>query len=159
MSTSPRSLTYYHYTDSESARKINSEKVLHASASGAGGPGIYVTDLNPDVYSKSEILANNYGQETSANFGRADHVIRVTVGLNSWMVVKVRDHVYKIVHKQRGSIGIDVGSPRATFAEPFDRHFDRRGTGALELLRMEMRETPLHVRQRATAILRELQDL
>lgn len=58
---------------------ITSSGYLQPSeASGAFGPGVYLTDLNPNEFFRDEILTNNYGCIRSEFHNRADCVVEVT---------------------------------------------------------------------------------
>ena len=96
-----RSGPFYHYTDKKGAEAINKGGTLKPTQlndgiDAAGGAGIYVTDKDPTMYSKTDILDNNYIMETSDNKGKADYVVPFTTHNYLWNVQKVRDGVYVI---------------------------------------------------------------
>lgn len=58
---------------------IRSSGYLHPSKeSGAFGPGVYLTDLEPSDFYRDEILANNYGGIMSDFHNRADWVVEIS---------------------------------------------------------------------------------
>lgn len=70
---------YYHYTNRHGAMAIHMSKYIQPSGqSGAFGPGVYLTDLDPCDFFREEILINNYGGIKSGFHNRADWVIEVT---------------------------------------------------------------------------------
>ena len=95
---------YYHYTNEEGADAINESGTLkHTEVvddiDAVGGAGIYVTDLDPEEHSKTDILENNYGGESPENDDKADYYVGFTVSTERWDVEEVRDHVYVITDK------------------------------------------------------------
>lgn len=69
---------YYHYTNHCGAMAIRSSGYLQTSEeSGAFGPGVYLTDLNPSEFFRDEILVNNYGGIRSEFHNRADWVVEI----------------------------------------------------------------------------------
>lgn len=70
---------YYHYTSYHGAMAISSSGHLQPSQkSGAFGPGVYLTDLDPYEFFRDEILENNYGGIKSEFHNRADWVVEIT---------------------------------------------------------------------------------
>lgn len=68
----------YHYTDYDGAQAIIAAGYLKKSgASGAFGPGVYMTKLKPTDFFRDDILKNNYGNIKSAFKSRADWVVRI----------------------------------------------------------------------------------
>ncbi|KAJ6649493.1 hypothetical protein Bhyg_04729, partial [Pseudolycoriella hygida] len=69
---------YYHYTNTCGAEAIRSSLyILPSDRSGAFGPGVYLTDLDPQSFFREEILANNYGIIRTGIHNRADWVVQV----------------------------------------------------------------------------------
>lgn len=69
---------YYHYTNHRGATAIRSSGYLQPSEeSGAFGPGVYLTDLDPSEFFRDEILVNNYGGIRSEFHNRADWVVEI----------------------------------------------------------------------------------
>lgn len=53
---------YYHYTNRDGASAIQACGYINPSGpSGAFGPGVYVNDMDPRIFTPDNILKNNYG--------------------------------------------------------------------------------------------------
>ena len=69
---------YYHYTSTAGAEGIKKKGVIHKShANGVFGPGVYLTDLEPEKFFRYQILKNNYGGNYKQYKNRADWVVKV----------------------------------------------------------------------------------
>ncbi|XP_037041176.1 stress protein DDR48-like isoform X2 [Bradysia coprophila] len=69
---------YYHYTNGSGAKAISqSGNIQPSGESGSFGPGVYLTDLDPNDFFRDEILRNNYGVIRSNFRNRADWVVAV----------------------------------------------------------------------------------
>lgn len=81
---------YYHYTNEDGAMEIRSSGYIQRSMqSGAFGPGVYLTDIDPSEFSKHEILTNNYNSY-SRRTGFADWVVKISdINLNTALLDKV----------------------------------------------------------------------
>lgn len=68
----------YHYTNTKGANAIKTSFFIKKSSqSGPFGEGVYMTDLKPTDFFRSDILKNNYGGVYNAFKGRADWVVQV----------------------------------------------------------------------------------
>lgn len=74
---------FYHYTNYSGAMGIKRDNYIRRSGpSGIFGPGVYMTDMDPNLYSRDQILKNNYGFNFEERSGddcsdRADWYVKI----------------------------------------------------------------------------------
>jgi HYD1 signature containing ADP-ribosyltransferase len=74
-------LKLYHYTDEEAFHSIKREGVIRAGTMNKYGMGVYLTDLDPEEYTREEVAKANYGVGAQRNLerGRLDHHIPIFI--------------------------------------------------------------------------------
>jgi len=94
----------YHYTDSKSARDIESSGVVKASSRGAMGKGTYLT-AKPPRCSSNRLLENNYGGIHASKQSKVDAYVRVDA--DRVQAQNGRNNLGRDVWKTNGNIYLD----------------------------------------------------
>jgi len=87
----------YHFTTLDSYNKIESDGFIRASSSGKYGPGVYLTDLDPNEHNIEEISKILYtvGAKKNLQAGKLDH--HFCLEISELHVKEERQNVYRYV--------------------------------------------------------------
>lgn len=87
-------MTLYHYTSEAGHRGIKADRQITASTNGKYGPGVYLTDLNPDENARDVIARELYRAGGNKNLRKGKLRYHVALEIPDNHVRKVRDHIF-----------------------------------------------------------------
>jgi HYD1 signature containing ADP-ribosyltransferase len=89
-------LKLYHYTDEEAFHSIKREGVIRTGTMNKYGVGVYLTDLDPEEYTREEVAKSNYGAGAQHNLegGRLDHHIPIFISSNEVLQKTANTYLY-----------------------------------------------------------------
>jgi len=88
----------FHYTDKSGYEGIQHARMIRPSTNGRYGPGVYLTNLNPNEHSCVEIAEKLYkgGAQNNMQRKRLDHYVEVDVP-NTWDICHERENVFRYI--------------------------------------------------------------
>jgi HYD1 signature containing ADP-ribosyltransferase len=92
-------LKLYHYTDEGAFHSIKREGVIRAGTMNKFGVGVYLTDLDPEEYTREQVAKANYGVGAQRNLERGRLDYHIPILISSHEVIKKTANGYLYPHE------------------------------------------------------------